>query len=113
MFRTRDVWYRELHSLHLAHAAEDKAKPVIWLGGYSAELTRIFMTLGVRGTPKVLKIFSGVPSKILKVGIFPGAVKRLRPVAALRLHGSRQNLFAASGKTHLRHQAKPPLFSKF
>ena len=38
--------------------------------------TRIFMTLGIKGTPKILIIFLGVPAKFLKkVGVFPGAAK--------------------------------------
>ena len=37
------------------------------------------MTLGARGSPKILKIFFGVSPKILKkVGFLPAAAKRLR-----------------------------------
>ena len=39
-----------------------------------------FFDFEVRGTPKILKIFLGVPPKILKkVGVLPAAAKRLRP----------------------------------
>ena len=35
-----------------------------------------FFDFGVRGTPKILIIFLGVPAKFLKkVGVLPGAVK--------------------------------------
>ena len=35
---------------------------------------------GVRGTPKILKIFLGVPPKNLKkVGVLPAGAKRIRP----------------------------------
>ena len=39
-----------------------------------------FFGFEVRGTPKIFKIFLGVPPKILKqVGVLPAAAKRLRP----------------------------------
>ena len=55
-----------------------------------------FFDFGVRDTPKILEIFLGVPPKILKkVVVLPGAAKGF----CLR-------------REPLRHQAKPPLFSK-
>ena len=44
-----------------------------------------FFDFGVRGTPKILKIFLGVPPKILKkVGVLPASAKGfwLRPESA-------------------------------
>ena len=57
------------------------------------------MTLGIRGTPKILIIFLGVPAKFLKkVGVLPGAAKGSRRLAGAASR-RRQNPFAAPGKT--------------
>ena len=65
-----------------------------------------FFDFGVRGTPEILKIFSGVSLKILKkVGVLPAAAKvlpaaaqRLRPRGALRAPRDLRR-FAAAGNT--------------
>ena len=68
-----------------------------------------FYDFGIRDTPKSLKIFLGVPTKILKkVKVFPGAAKGLfMPAASATAGRSRkQNPFAAPGK-------KPYFFQNF
>ena len=69
----------------------------------------------VQGTPKILKIFVGVPSKIKKKGVFPGAKKGfcIRHEVApgvVPLSGAQPKPLSGGGKPLLGARKKTPRF---
>ena len=124
---TNHLWYRGLNfcelflvftggNLHFFNTPNFLAGMGVWVCvvlGVRVPATSLFhdekfafFDLGVRGTPKILKIFLGVSPKILKkVGVLPAAAKVL-PAAAKRLR-------PRGALKPSRRQAKLPLFSKF
>ena len=75
-----------------------------------------FFDFWVRGSPKILKILLGVPTKMLKkIGVFPVTSKgfflrREAASAGRRFAAPRPPPLRGTGKTPCRHQGKPPIF---
>ena len=72
-----------------------------------------FFDFGVRGTPKILKNFLGVPPKILKNCGFCLAPRRGLPAAEVGCGAKRHSRPEPRAKPLRGDQVKPPLFSKF